>query len=174
MTQHRVPRIKNRLLLPLALLFALFCAPAQAAFQSYFFNVDMTGLTPSPIYSQILLSYSIQGDTAVGCAIYDGHDLSGNYINGCAGKVVSHAYTEAAMMDGIFSIGFAFDDVAALATPFTLVGIDGNGARTAPVILMDVNRVPEPASLLLISLGLLGIALLRQRRPAYATTRHIA
>lgn len=155
---------QSRLALALVLALAALCTPAHATYQSYLFNVDMTSLNPQPAYASIILSYDLPNTTAVGCSIWSELNHTGNYVNGCAGHSVSYEYTEAGMMDGIFSIRFSFDDAVSLLTPFTLIGVNSNGRHTAPLVLMDVNRVPEPTSLLLIGLGLLGVGISRRNR----------
>lgn len=147
-----------RLLLANSLTVALCTLGNPAHALQQVFNVDMTGLTPQPTYDQIVLSYSLVGNTNIGCSLWGkpNKDIS-SFVGGCAGQTILETYTHPDLLDGIFSISFSFDHSAAhLATPFQIIGItDGN--RTAPLVILDVNQVPEPGALALLAAALMGL-----------------
>ena len=138
---------------------SLFSVQASAY---YLFNVDMTSLSPSPVYDSVILDYKIAGNTFVGCSMYGEHNLV-SFVDGCAGTDFHYAYTQAAITDGIFSFVLSYEEFAFLVEPIKVVGVK-NGVSTAALILLDVSTVPEPATLGLLGTALAGLVVVRRSR----------
>ncbi len=143
---------------------ALALVLAHGATHAAIYNFDLTQLTPGPVFDSVELSYQLDPLLGVSCQVHADLNLTGGFVNGCAGNgTIDYFYTDAEMMDGIFSIALTPTNGLPPSNLFA-VGIR-DGIRTAPLVLIPpVGTVPEPATVALVGIALAGVALSRRRK----------
>ncbi|GAA0857848.1 PEP-CTERM sorting domain-containing protein [Aliiglaciecola litoralis] len=154
---------------------AFSCFPAHAGLVSisaddaFFLNVDFTSMVPSPPYQSVIVSFAGTDNLphSVHLTVFAEFDGLGDVLipnfggadfgPGFTMSVVLDSFAD--VMDGVFSIGVtgisgtANWDINATATDF-----QGN---IASLSLPDNVQIPEPATLMLVGLGLFSLRWLR-------------
>ncbi len=160
-------------------------------------NFDMTSLSPAPIYDTVVLESVITTDMelasggSIWCSVYDGLDLSGGAINGCAGgsetdrpgdpniysnPILTGGIDDAILdglndgiLDGIFSLDVRVSGFFTSYTP-QVYGIV-NGIQTDILVGNTVfaeqpppDQVPTPATIPLVALGWAALGFSRRRK----------